>query len=92
MSRRDPLVAVQQMRDHGKEAMELAVGPATRGPRLGPDAGMGADPAVGGSGSGCSARSRRIRARYPHVPWQDTTDLRKVLIHKDDTVDFDGLW
>ena len=26
MSRRDPLVAVQQMRDHGREAMALAEG------------------------------------------------------------------
>ncbi len=26
MSRRDPMVAVQQMRDHGREAMEMAQG------------------------------------------------------------------
>ena len=37
-------------------------------------------------------RPDEFRARYAHVPWQDTTDSRNALVRDYDTVDFDELW
>ena len=92
MSRRDPMVAVQQMRDHGKEAMELAEGRN----RVDLDLDRMFELAMVRLLEVLGEASRRVpdefRARYPHVPWRQTTDLRNVLIHEYDTVDFDALW
>ena len=91
MSRRDPMVAVQHMRDHGKEAMELAEGRS----RVDLDPDRMFELAMVRLLEVLGEAARRVReefrARYPHVPWQDTTDLRNVLIHEHDTVDFDEL-
>lgn len=92
MSRRDPLVAVQHMRDHAQRALTTA---ATRSrddldsdPLL--EAGLTRWMEV------IDEAARRVpddfRARYPNVPWRQTTDLRNVLIHDYDTVDLDLLW
>ncbi len=92
MSRRDPMVAVQQMRDHGKEAMELAEGRS----RTDLDVDRLFELAMVRLLEVLGEASRRVpdevRARYPQVPWRQTTDLRNVLIHDYDTVDFDALW
>ena len=92
MSRRDPMVAVQQMRDHGKEAMELAHGRS----RVDLDLDRMFELALTRLMEVLGEAARRVpdefRARYSHVPWRQTTDLRNVLIHDDDTVDFDALW
>lgn len=92
MSRRDPMVAVQQMRDHGREAMELSGGRS----RVDLDLDRTFELALTGLmeilGEAARRVPREFRARYAHVPWQDTADLRNVLIHNYDTVDFDELW
>ena len=92
MSRRDPLVAVQQMRDHGKEAMELAEGRS----RVDLDLDRMFELALTRLMEVLGEAARRVpdefRARYPHVPWRQTTDLRNVLIHEYDIIDFDALW
>ena len=92
MSRRDPMVAVQQMRDHGKEAMELAEGRS----RADLDLDRMFELALTRLMEVLGEAARRVpddfRERYPHVPWRQTTDLRNVLIHDYDTVDFDVLW
>ena len=92
MSRRDPMVAVQHMRDHGKEAMELAEGRS----RVDLDLDRVFELALTRLMEVLGEAARRVpedfRAQYPYVPWQDTTDLRNVLIHEYDTVDFDELW
>ncbi len=92
MSRRDPMVAVQQMRDHGKEAMELSQGRR----RVDLDLDRMFELALVRLMEVLGEAARRVpnefRQCYPHIPWQDTTDLRNVLIHDYDTVDFDELW
>ena len=92
MSRRDPLVAVQQMRDHGKEAMELAEDRS----RVDLDLDRMFELAMVRLLEILGEAARRVpeefRARYPNVPWRQTTDLRNVLIHDYDIVDFDALW
>lgn len=92
MSRRDPLVAVQQMRDNAQRVLTTMRG------RLRAD--LDADDMLEAAlirwmeviGEAARRVPLEFRARYPHVPWQDTTDLRNVLIHDYDTVDLDELW
>ena len=92
MSRRDPLVPVQHMRDHAKEAMALSEGRR----RADLDLDRMFELALTRLMEVLGEAARRVpddfRARYPHVPWRQTTDLRNVLIHEYDTVDFDALW
>ena len=92
MSRRNPMVAVQQMRDHGKEALQLSEGRR----RVDLDLDRMFELALTRLMEVLGEAARRVpdefRARYPHVQWRQTTDLRNVLIHDYDTVDFDELW
>ena len=92
MSRRDPMVAVQQMRDHGREAMELSRGRSRVDLDLDRTFELALTRLMEILGEAARRVPREFRARYAHVPWQDTTDLRNVLIHDYDTVDFDELW
>ena len=92
MSRRDPMVAVQQMRDHGREALALTDGRH----RVDLDLDRMLELSLTRLMEILGESARRVpddfRERYPHVPWRQTTDLRNVLIHDYDTVDFDVLW
>ena len=92
MSRRDPMVAVQQMSDHGREAMELSVGRSRVDLDLDRTFELALTRLMEILGEAARRVPREFRARYAYVPWQDTTDLRNVLIHDYDTVDFDELW
>ena len=92
MSRRDPMVPVQHMRDHAQRVLN-----ATQNrPRSDLDDDEFMEAALIRWMEVLGEAARRVpdefRARYPHVPWQDTTDLRNVLIHGYDTVDLDELW
>ncbi len=92
MSRRDPMVAVQQMRDNAQRVLTTSQG------LLRSD--LDADPLLEAGlirwmeviGEAARRVPCELRARYPEVPWQDTTDLRNVLIHGYDVVDLDELW
>ena len=92
MSRRDPLVAVQQMRDN---AMRVLTATDSRS-RSDLDDDELLEAALIRWTEVLGEAARRVpeefRVRYPHVPWQDTTDLRNVLIHGYDTIDLDQLW
>ena len=92
MSRRDPLVPVQHMRDHALRVL-TATQHRSR-PDLDDDEFMEAALIRWMEVLGEAARRvpDDFRARYPHVPWRQTTDLRNVLIHGYDTVDLDALW
>ena len=92
MSRRDPLVAVQQMRDYGKEAIELAEDRSRADLDLDRMFELAMVRLLEVLGEAARRVPEEFRARYPDVPWRQTTDLRNVLIHDYDTVDFDQLW
>ena len=92
MSRRDPMVAVQQMRDHGREAIELAEGRSRADLDLDRMLELALTRLMEVLGEAARRVPEEFRQRYPDVPWQDTTDLRNVLIHGYDMVDFDQLW
>ena len=92
MSRRDPLVAVQQMRDSAQ--LVLATAQDRSRDDLDSDALLEAGMTRWMELIGEAARRvpDEFRERYPGVPWRQTTDLRNVLIHDYDTVDLDELW
>lgn len=92
MSRRDPLVAVQQMRDNAQRVLSAT----KERPRSDLDDEEFLEAALIRWMEVLGEAARRVpddfRARYPLVPWRQTTDLRNVLIHEYDTVDFNALW
>ena len=92
MSRREPIVAVQQMRDNVRRVLNATHGRS----RSDIDADEILEAALIRWMKVIGEAARRIpddfRSRYPAVPWRQTTDLRNVLIHEYDTVDFDALW
>ncbi len=97
MSRRDPMVAVQQMRDHGREAMELAEGRHRVDLDLDRMFDLALTRLMEALGEAARRAPEEVRQRYPEVQRQDTTDLRNVFIHNYDThnydtVDFEELW
>jgi uncharacterized protein with HEPN domain len=92
MSRRKPMVYVRHMRDHAREAVEMARG-RSRGDL---DADRMLNLSLVRLMEVIGEASRRVpnefRSGYPRVPWRDISDLRNQLIHAYDTVDFDTLW
>ena len=92
MSRRDPMVAVQQMRDHGKEALQLAAGRSRADLDLDRMFELALTRLMEVLGEAARRVPDEFRERYPEVPWRQTTDLRNVLIHDYDTIDLDLLW
>ena len=92
MSRRDPMVAVQQMRDHGREAMMLAEDRRRADLDLDRMLELALTRLMEVLGEAARRVPDEFRERYPEVPWRQTTDLRNVLIHDYDTVDLDELW
>ena len=92
MSRRDPLVAVQQMRDNALRVL-TAMQSRSRSD-ISTDEMLQAALIRWMEVIGEAARRvpDEFRERYPGVPWRQTTDLRNVLIHDYDTIDLDLLW
>ena len=92
MSRRDPMVAVQQTRDSAQ--LVLATAQTRSRDDLDSDALLEAGMTRWMELIGEAARRvpDEFRERYPGVPWRQTTDLRNVLIHDYDTADLDELW
>ena len=92
MSRRDPLVPVQHMRDHAQRVLTATQDRS----RSDLDDDELLEAALIRWMEVLGAAAHRVpddfRARYPHVPWRQTTDLRNVLIHGYDTIDLDQLW
>lgn len=92
MTRHDPLVALQHMLDHSREAVQMAEG--RRREDLDTDrqlnlALMRLLEIVGEAASRIPPQQRR---HWPGVPWRDVVDLRNRLIHAYDDVNFDVLW
>ena len=91
MSRRDPRVYIHHMLDHAMEALEMTRGRS----REDLDADRMLNLSLVRLMEMVDESSRRVpqdfRARYPDVPWRDTSDLRNRLIHAYDEVDFDTL-
>ena len=92
MSRRDPMVAVQHMRDNAQRVLTAMQNRS----RSDIDTDEMLEAAIIRWMEVLGEAARRVpdefRERYPHVPWRQTTDLRNVLIHDYDTIDLGLLW
>ncbi len=92
MSRHDPMVRVQHMLDHAREAVEIV--------RSRSRADLDSDRLLNLAlvrlmeivGEAATRIPEDYRSLHPHVPWQDVADLRHRLIHGYDVVDLDILW
>jgi uncharacterized protein with HEPN domain len=92
MTRHDPLVSLQHMLDHSREAVDLAAG--RRREALDQDrqlslALMRLLEIVGEAASRIPPETRR---QWPDLPWRDVVDMRNRLVHAYDDINFDILW
>ena len=92
MSRRDPLVAVQQMRDNAKLVLSTVQNCSRDDLDSDPLLEAGLTRWMELIGEAARRVPDEFRERNPEIPWRQTTDLRNVLIHDYDTVDLDELW
>ena len=92
MSRRDPRVSLQQMRDHAREALSLIAGRARED--------LDSDRMLNLSlvrlleivGEAAGRVPPQERAKHPQIPWSDIIGLRNRLVHGYDRVDLDVVW
>lgn len=92
MTWHDPLVALQHMLDHSREAVQMVEG--RRREDLDTDrqlnlALMRLLEIIGEAANRIPPQQRR---HWPGIPWRDVVDLRNRLIHAYDDVNFDVLW
>jgi uncharacterized protein with HEPN domain len=92
MSRHDTLLRVTHMRDHAREAVEMA------GERKRDDLdqdrmlNLALVRLIEVIGEATTRVPLAFRERYPDVPWQQIVGMRNRLVHGYDSVDFDILW
>jgi uncharacterized protein with HEPN domain len=92
MTQHDEYLRLHHMRDHGREALELAreIDRTTfRRDRLRQLAIARLLEIVG---EAAAQTTDEVRRRRPEIPWRDVSDLRNRLIHGYDTVDLDIVW
>jgi len=91
MSRHDPLVRVQDMRDHAQEAIDLLAKQGQdqlRRDRVGQLALMRLIEVIGEAASWVDPS---FRSQYPSLPWRDAISMRNRLIHGYHTVRVEAL-
>ena len=92
MSRRDPIVRLQYMRDYARKAMAMASG-KTR-------ADLDQDETFGLAlarlreliGEAASQVPPEFRENYPKIPWAKMIGMRNRLIHAYEDIDYNILW
>lgn len=92
MPRRDPRVTLCQMRDHAREAMDLARGKTRKDLDEERVLNLALVRLLEIIGEAANRVPPTDRERYAQVPWEQIIGLRHRLIHAYDRVDFDILW
>ena len=92
MTRRDPAVALRQMRDFAAEAVELASGKTRDALDSDRTLFLALTRLIELVGEASTRIDDPSRARFPEVPWRAIKETRNRLIHAYDDIDPDVLW
>lgn len=92
MSRRDPLVALRQMRDHAVEALALAADRTRRDLDTDRLLMHALTRLIEIVGEAARRVPEEVQKRHREIPWADVIGMRHRLIHGYDQVDLDVLW
>lgn len=92
MSRRNPRVALEQMRDHVREILAFAEGRQRRDLDIDRQFELAMVRLLEIIGEAATRVPGDQRSAYPDIPWSQLIGLRNHLIHGYDSVDRDILW
>lgn len=92
MSRRDPLVALRQMRDHAAEAVALLARRKRRDLDTNRVLMLALTRLVEIVSEAANRVSSDLQVKYAQIPWPDVIGMRHRLVHGYDEVDLDVLW
>lgn len=92
MTRRDPAVALRQMRDFAAEAVALTAGLSRERFDRDRTLFLALTRLVELVGEASARVDAETRARYPGIPWRAIKETRNRLIHAYDDIDPDVLW
>ena len=92
MPRRDPLVTLKQMRDHAREAMEMARGRKREDLDRDRMLNLAIVRLLEIVGEAASRVPPEVREKHSSIPWPQIIGLRNRLIHAYDEMDLDILW
>ena len=92
MPRRDPRIALQQMRDHAHEAIDLMQGRRRADLESVRMLNLSLVRLLEIVGEAANRVPTDERERYPAIPWPGIVGLRNRLIHGYDEVDLDVVW
>ena len=92
MTRRDPAVALRQMRDFADEAVELTFAKPRSVLETDRTLFLALTRLVELVGEASTRVDDESRARFPAVPWRAIKETRNRLIHAYDDIDPDVLW
>ena len=92
MSLRDPLVALRQMRDHSREAMNLVAGKSRADLYASRLLSLAIVRLLEILGEAAGRVPDDVRQAHPNMPWSQIIGMRNRLIHGYDQVDLDIVW
>jgi uncharacterized protein with HEPN domain len=92
MTRRDPAVALRQMRDFAAEAVEMASGKTRDALDSDRTLFLALTRLIELVGEASTRVDDQSRAWFPEVPWRAIKETRNRLIHAYDDIDPDVLW
>jgi len=92
MTRHDANVRLRHMRDHVREAIEMARGRRREDLDADRQLNLSLVRLLEIIGEAAGRVPQEDRDRLSNIPWRDVVDLRNRLIHGYDTVNFDILW
>jgi uncharacterized protein with HEPN domain len=92
MPKREGRVSLAQMRDHAREALQMAQGQTRAALDTDRKLNLALVRLLEIMGEAATRIPTEDRAQYPSIPWPQLITLRHRLIHGYDQVDFDVLW
>jgi uncharacterized protein with HEPN domain len=92
MSKRDPEIALRQILEHAREAVEICRGKQRADLDSDRLLNLALTRLIEIVGEAANRVPDTIQANFPELPWLQMIGVRNRLIHGYDSVDFDILW